>query len=66
MNDIANVISTVGFPIAMCLLLYYQMIKNNELHKAEVDSLKDVINDVKVAITELRDAINGGNTTPKK
>lgn len=66
MKDVADIISTVGFPIAMCLLLYYQMIKNNELHKQEVDSLKDVINDVKVAITELRDAINGGSTTTKK
>lgn len=51
-------ITSVGFPIVMCLLLWYQMQKNNELHKAEVDSLKDVISDVKIAITELRDAIN--------
>lgn len=58
-NAITTMITSVGFPIVMCLLLWYQMQKNNEMHKSEVDSLKDVISDVKVALTELRDAING-------
>lgn len=58
-NAITTMITSVGFPIVMCLLLWYQMQKNNELHKSEVDSLKDVISDVKIALTELRDAING-------
>lgn len=57
-NTITTMITSVGFPIVMCLLLWYQMEKNNELHKSEVDSLKDVISDVKIALTELRDAIN--------
>lgn len=57
-NAITTAITSVGFPIVMCLLMWYQMQKNNEMHKEEVDSLKDVINDVKIALTELRDAIN--------
>lgn len=56
-NAITTMITSVGFPIVMCLLLWYQMQKNNEAHKEEVDSLKDVIQDVKIALTELRDAI---------
>lgn len=57
-NAITTMITSVGFPIVMCLLMWYQMQKNNEMHKSEVDSLKDVISDVKIALTELRDAIN--------
>lgn len=60
-TEILNMISTVGFPIVMCILMWYQMQKNNELHKEEVDSLKDVINEVKIALTELKDAIGGAN-----
>lgn len=60
-QTITTMITSVGFPIVMCLLLWYQMKADNEAHKAEVDGLKDVINDVRVAITELRDAINNGN-----
>lgn len=54
---ITTMITSVGFPIVMCLLLWHQMEEDNKLHKEEVDGLKSVISDVKVAITELRDAI---------
>lgn len=42
-NDIINIISTVGFPIAMCLLMFWNMKQEQEDHKAEVNELKDVI-----------------------
>lgn len=58
--DVVSLISSTGFPIVMCLLLWYQMRQSEELHKTEIDSLKSVICDVKTALTELRDAITGG------
>lgn len=58
-TQITQAVANIGVPAVMCFILLYMMQKNNEMHKAEVDSLKDVISDVKVAITELKDAING-------
>ena len=42
-EDIVQVISAVGFPIAMCLLLFWNMKQEQETHKQEVMELKDVI-----------------------
>lgn len=42
-EDIVSIISTVGFPIAMCLLLFWNMKQEQETHKSEVLELKDVI-----------------------
>ena len=42
-EDIVQIISTVGFPIAMCLLLFWNMKQEQETHKTEVLELKDVI-----------------------
>ena len=60
MDDIVNIISSVGFPIAMTLLLFWYMTKQNdridkqnEAHKEETNSLKDAINKLEVAITAL-------------
>lgn len=61
-GDILSMISSVGFPIVMCLLLWYEMRQSEQLHKEEIDSLKDVINEVKTALVELRDAITGGKS----
>ena len=42
-EDVVQIISTVGFPIAMCLLLFWNMKQEQETHKTEVLELKDVI-----------------------
>ena len=53
MDEILTAISTVGFPIAMSLLLFWYMTEQNKSHKEETNSLKDAINDLKLAITTL-------------
>ena len=53
MDNIVNVISSVGFPIAMALLLFWYMAKQNESHKEETAGLKEAINKLEVAITAL-------------
>lgn len=44
MNDVIQVISTVGFPIAACIAIAYAMYKFikyvNEEHKSETEDLK--------------------------
>lgn len=61
MNEIVTAISTVGFPIVMCVLIFYYMEKEAESHKQEVDGLKEVLTDLKISITQLTDKIGGGN-----
>ena len=60
MDNIVNIISSVGFPIAMALLLFWYLTKQEEKmvelqkeHKEETNSLKDAINKLEVAITAL-------------
>ena len=53
MDDIVKIISSVGFPIAMCLLLFWYMKSQLESHKEETSSLKDAINKLELAITTL-------------
>jgi len=40
---IVQVISTVGFPIAMCGIMFWFLTEEQKNHKAEMMELKDVI-----------------------
>ena len=60
MQEVVTAISTVGFPIVMCILIFYYMEKETESHKREVDGLKEVLTDLKISITQLTDKIGGG------
>lgn len=53
MENITQIISSVGFPIAMCLLLFWYMKTQLEAHREETSSLKDAINKLELAITTL-------------
>ena len=53
MDNIVNIISSVGFPIAMALLLFWYMTQQDKSHKEETNSLKDAINKLELAITTL-------------
>ena len=59
MDNIVNTISSVGFPIAMALLLFWYMTKQDENHKTETASLREAINKLEVAITALISKLGG-------
>lgn len=59
MEEIINAVSTVGFPIAMSLLLFWYLQKESENHKEETASLKDAINKLEIAISTLVNKIGG-------
>lgn len=59
MENITQFISTVGFPIAMCLLMFWYMQKETENHRAETGGLKEAINELKLAITTLINKLEG-------
>lgn len=53
MNDISDFISSVGFPIVVCLLMIYQQQKMSDSYIQIVDSLKELISDNTKAINLL-------------
>ena len=53
---IVQIISTVGFPIAMCVLMFWFLNKEQDNHKNEMNELKDVIarnNEVLASLKQL-------------
>lgn len=63
MNEIITAISTVGFPIVFCLLLFWYLREETNAHKDEVTELKNVItenNTILAALKQLiEDKLNG-------
>lgn len=57
MEDIVKAISTVGFPIVFCLLLFWYMKSQMETHKEETDELKKVIAENNVILAQLKQLI---------
>ena len=53
MTELLDLISNLGFPVCMCLLLFYRMNKESDLHKEEIKELTDVIAKNTLAIEKL-------------
>ena len=54
---ILNAISTVGFPIVMCIILIYVVNKQNEEHKEEMAKITESLNNNTLVIQHLTDTI---------
>lgn len=52
-SAVSQLISSVGFPIAACGALFWQMNKESTQHKEEMDALKESLNQNTLAITKL-------------
>lgn len=59
MDEIISAISSVGFPIVCCIILFYYINKQAEVHKEEIAQLTDVINQNTIALTKLTDKLDG-------
>ena len=70
LNDVLNVISTVGFPIAMCVFLCWyvkdsteknreEVNKINADHKEEVANITTALENNTIALTKLCERIGG-------
>lgn len=60
-NDITQLISSVGFPICMCGALFWYMTKQNEQHTSETNAMKEAINSLEKAIIRLCDKMGEDN-----
>ena len=52
-NDLVNAICQVGFPITMCVVLFYEMHQNNERREEELKSLRQILDDNTDTLREL-------------
>lgn len=52
-NGLISLISNVGFPVAVCVALFYYMEKQNERHQNETDKLNETVQSNTKVLTEL-------------
>lgn len=52
-SEFVNLISTVGFPIAACMALYYQSIKQQSAMSELTDKMMEVVNSNTEALTKM-------------
>lgn len=52
-SAVSQLISSVGFPIAACVALFWQMNRESAQHKEEMDALKESLSQNTLAITKL-------------
>lgn len=63
-NFIINSIGAVGFPIVMCLIIFWYLNEERKSHKEEMDTISKTIEENTKAIVELQDLckfLKGGN-----
>lgn len=52
-NEIVSIVSNVGFPVAVCIALFFYMEKQNERHQKETDRLNETVQSNTKVLTEL-------------
>ena len=52
-DSVRQLISHVGFPVAVCIALFFYMEKQNERHQQETDKLNETVQSNTKVLTEL-------------
>lgn len=52
-DSVAQLVSNVGFPAAVCIALFFYMEKQNERHQQETDKLNETVQSNTKVLTEL-------------
>lgn len=58
MENWVNLVSTVGFPISMCIVVCWYVYKKDASHKEEIDKLSDAVNSQTLNIQKLVDRLD--------
>lgn len=56
-NTVTQFVSTLGFPIAVCLICFWYINKREEQHKEEVTELAKAINNNSMVMQKLTDKL---------
>ena len=54
---IADLITTIGFPIAVCLICFWYIAKKDALHREETQKLADALNNNTLVMQQLVDKL---------
>lgn len=57
-SSIVTIISQVGFPIAMCLVMAWYVKYTNDQHKEEIDKITEALNNNTLAVQKLCERMN--------
>ena len=58
LQTVINIIKDLGFPIAVCIAMFWLNNKQVEQHKEEMAKVTDALNNNTLALTELRDRLD--------
>ena len=57
MENIVELLGQFGFPVAMCLLLFWYVTRKDEQHKEEIDKMSEAINNNTLVMQKLIDKL---------
>ena len=66
MNDVINAVSTVGFPIALCVFLVWQNAQQDRYYRDIIEKLRETVERNTNSITELAQIIKTFGTKEVK
>ena len=58
LQTVINLIKDLGFPIAVCIAMFWLNNKQVEQHKEEMSKVTEALNNNTLALTELRDRLD--------
>ena len=58
MEEVLQAISTLGFPIAAYIGLFWYIMKKDEQHKEEINLLSNAVQNNTIVMTEIRDRLD--------
>lgn len=56
-NEIIQLVGSLGFPIVCCVALFWRMIKSDEQHKEEMDKISTSLNNNTEALLKLTERL---------
>ena len=57
-NAIADLITTIGFPIAVCLICFWYIAKKDAVHSDETSKLAEALNNNTLVMQQLVDKLD--------
>lgn len=61
MNEVVTLITNVGFPIGLTLILLWYIYDTNNKHKEEMDKMSEALSNNTLALTKLIDRLEREN-----
>lgn len=66
MQDLANIISSLGYPIVMSLILLYMMNDNEKKYDETIEGLRKTIENNTITLTKLCERLETGSDKDEK